>query len=82
MRREGRRPVAAMDKMSGMRRKGTPAWMYAYRDVGGRPRLEQAVEVVEPRLERATEAAEWRREQAAEDVRSRPGRPESTPQNH
>ena len=24
--------------------------MYAYRDVGGRPRLEQAVEVVEPRL--------------------------------
>ena len=25
----------------------TPAWMYAYRDAGGRPRLEQAVEVVD-----------------------------------
>ena len=37
MRREGRRPAAAMDRMSCMRRD-------AYRDVGGRPRLEQAVE--------------------------------------
>ena len=30
-----------------MRREGAPAWMHAYRDVGGRPRLEQAVEVVD-----------------------------------
>ena len=44
-----------------MRREGAPVWMHAYRDVGGRPRLEQAVEVVERR-----------REQAAEEARSRP----------
>ena len=35
---------AAMDRTSGMRGEGAPAWMYAYRDVGGRPRREQAVE--------------------------------------
>ena len=37
MRREDRMPVAAMDRKSGM-------WRDAYRDVGGRPRLERAVE--------------------------------------
>ena len=36
-----------MDRMSGMRREGTPAWMYACMDAGGRPRREQAVEVVD-----------------------------------
>ena len=45
MRREGRMPAAAMDRKSGMRRD-------AYRDVGGRPRLEQSVEGTMPKAAR------------------------------
>ena len=61
MRREGRTPGAAMDRMSGMRRD-------AYRDVGGRPRLERAVEGVDVAC-----LPQAGREQAVEDARSRYG---------
>ena len=55
MRREGRRPVAAMDRKSCMRREGTPAWM----------------QVVERRLEQAAEEARSRSAKAGIQLKHR-----------
>ena len=45
----------------------------AYRDVGGRPRLEQAVEAVD-RVRNKRSRVRPRREQAVEEARSRPAK--------
>ena len=60
-----------------MRREGMPAWMHAYRDVGGRAASGTAADAYRDVGGRAAsgtaaEVVESRREQEAEEARSRP----------